>query len=71
MARRKELRAMSPEELAEKESELRESLARLAMQRYARRLDKTSDLKARRKELARVLTMIREKRLVTAAGGAD
>ncbi len=64
----KELRAMSIEELRQKEEELREDLARLMMKRYARRLEKPSELRRTKKDLARVLTLIREKELAAARG---
>jgi large subunit ribosomal protein L29 len=62
----KELRAMSVAQLGAKETELRSSLARLTMKRNARRLDRTSDLEATKRDLARVLTILGEKR---SAGG--
>lgn len=61
-----ELRGMPLGELEARESELRERLARLGMQRQARRLDKTADLGAAKKDLARVLTVLGEKRRVEA-----
>ena len=50
-----ELRSLSVDELEKRESDLRDSLARLTMKRYARRLDRTSDLELTRRDLARVL----------------
>ena len=64
----KELRAMSPAELTGRENELREELAKLQMQRYARRLDKSSTLGDRKKDLARVLSIMSEKRRGDAQG---
>ena len=58
----KELRALNVEQLVAREGEMRENLARLAMKRYARRLDRTSDLEAAKRELARLLTILGEKR---------
>ena len=69
-ASNKELRSLSAAELKEKEGELRVELSRLQMKRHARRLDKTSDLKAKKRELARLLTIVAEKRKV-AAGGVE
>jgi large subunit ribosomal protein L29 len=69
--RAEELRSMSIEELVEKEAELRETLARLAMKRYARRLDRTSDLKVAKKDLARVLTVLTQTRRTATEGGRD
>ena len=61
-----DLRSMSVDELLAKETEVRRELAGLSMKRYARRLDKTSELKVSKKELARVLTVIREKQVAEA-----
>jgi len=61
-----ELRGLPVGELEVREEELREKLARLGMQRKARRLDKTADLGAAKKDLARVLTVLGEKRRVEA-----
>jgi len=69
-ANNKELRSLSAAELKEKEGELRVELSRLQMKRHARRLDKTSDLQAKKRELARLLTISAEKRK-SGAGGVD
>jgi large subunit ribosomal protein L29 len=67
----KELRALTVEQLATREGEMRENLARLSMKRYARRLDRTSDLEAAKRDLARLLTVLTEKRRAsTGDGGA-
>jgi ribosomal protein L29 len=58
----KDLRAMPLKELTAKETELRENLARLTMKRHARRLDRSSDLEAAKRDLARVLTVLTEMR---------
>ena len=60
--------AMSRDQLKAKELELREALSRLAMKRHARRLDKSSEFGAAKRELARVLTTIRAKELAAALG---
>ncbi len=65
-----EIRAMTLEKLREKEGELRETVARLSMKRYANRLDKSHELGAAKKDLARVLTIIGEKQRAGAEGGA-
>jgi large subunit ribosomal protein L29 len=64
----KELRALSVEQLAARESEMRENLARLSMKRYARRLDRTSDLEVAKRDLARLLTILGEKRRAQGVG---
>ena len=56
-----EFHKMSAAELARKEDELRDRVARLTMKRNARRLDKPHELVAVRKDLARVLTVKNEK----------
>jgi large subunit ribosomal protein L29 len=58
----KELRGFSVGELESRERELREQLLRLVMKRNARRLDRSSDLDATKRDLARVLTVLGEKR---------
>ncbi len=63
-----ELRQLPLEDLAEREVELGEEVARLTMRRNARRLDKPSELKNARRELARVLTIKRER---TTSVGAE
>ena len=65
------LAALTPEVIASYRDErlaarmsattVRIELARLSMQRHARRIDRTSDLKLTKKELARVLTILRQK----------
>ncbi|MEE8311519.1 MAG: 50S ribosomal protein L29 [Candidatus Binatia bacterium] len=64
----KDLRSMTVDELRGHENELREEVAKLQMQRYARRLDKSSDLGDRKKDLARALTVRTEKRRDEAQG---
>ena len=58
----KDLRGYSVGELESKERELREQLSRLVMKRHARRLDRSSDLDVTKRDLARVLTILGEKR---------
>lgn len=70
MATAKELRSMERDDLEARAAEARANLARLSMKRYARRLDKTSDLKVAKKDLARLLTVLRQKQS-SEAGGAD
>lgn len=60
------LRGMTIEELRGRERELRETLARLHMKRHARRLEKPSELLAAKKDLARVLTALSQKRIAAA-----
>lgn len=60
-----EMRAKSETELAGQLAELRTKVAQLTMARNASRLDKPSDLRKARRELARVLTVLGEKRHVS------
>ena len=64
--RAEELRSLSLAQLEAKEGELRDSLTRLVMKRHARRLDRSSDLEATKRDLARVLTILTEKRAASA-----
>ena len=57
----RELRDLSPEELARKELELREELFVLMMRRGASQLENPKRLGTIRKDVARILTVIREK----------
>jgi ribosomal protein L29 len=63
-----ELRKLVPAELAERENELREQVARLRMRRNARRLEKPSELIAARRELARLLTVKRQAEIAASRG---
>ncbi|HEY2774921.1 MAG TPA: 50S ribosomal protein L29 [Candidatus Binatia bacterium] len=56
-----DVRKLGAEELGKKEAELRDKVARLTLKRNARRLDKPSELKSVRRDLARVLTVRGEK----------
>ncbi len=56
-----ELREKSTGELQELESELREKFFRLKMNLYTGQLEKVSDLRATRRDIARVQTILRER----------
>ena len=56
-----DLRDKSAAELAELESELREELFRLRMKHFTGQLQRVSDLKEKRRDIARVKTLLREK----------
>ncbi len=58
----KELRELSLEELLQKEKELRGELFNLRFQHHTRQLENTMRMKAVRKDIARVFTVLREKR---------
>ena len=57
-----ELRALSPEELARREQELREELFVLMMRRGASQIENPKRLGTIRKDVARILTIIGEKK---------
>lgn len=56
-----EIRKMSDEDLAKKESELREELGNLAFQHQLRPLEDTSRMKKIKKDIARIRTVVSEK----------
>ena len=56
-----ELREMSTGELREKEQELREQLFRLKMNHYTNQLEKVSDLRSTKRDIARILTILRKR----------
>ena len=58
----KDLRALSNEELAVKERDLREELFNLSFQHKVRKLENTGKLQQLRKGIARVQTILNEKR---------
>ena len=59
--RAKELRGRDLEELRRLEKSLRDELFTYRFQNYTNRLDNTSQIPKTKRDLARVLTMIREK----------
>lgn len=59
--KRKEWGDLVVEELKHKETELRDEIFRLRMKRSASALDNKMLIRNRRKDLARVLTVLREK----------
>lgn len=56
-----ELRQMAPDDLRVKEREVREEIFRLRLKLRTNQLDNPTNYRKARKELARVLTLIREK----------
>ncbi len=62
----KALRDLSGEELRAKEMELRQELFNLRFQHATRQLENTTRIPQVRKEIARVLTVLRERELVQA-----
>ncbi len=57
------LRDMSPEELGKEERELRDAIWKLQLQRSTGQVQDPHKLKGVRRDLARVLTVLREKEL--------
>jgi large subunit ribosomal protein L29 len=56
-----ELREKSTGELRELEHELREQFFRLKMNHYTGQLDKVSELRATKRDIARIMTILRER----------
>ena len=61
MMKAKELKNLSVEELAKKLDELKKDLFMLRMQHATNQLDNPMQINATKKEIARVMTIIREK----------
>jgi len=59
--KKKEARDLSPEELKQKENEIRDEIFRLKMKRSASALDNKMLIRNRRKDLARVITFLSAK----------
>ena len=60
-----ELQEKSEAELAELEKDLRDELFRLRMKHFTGQLQRVSELKEKRRDIARVLTVLREKQLAS------
>jgi large subunit ribosomal protein L29 len=60
------LRELSKDELSAREQELREELFNLRFQHATRQLDNTARIPQVKKEIARVLTVLRERELAGA-----
>jgi large subunit ribosomal protein L29 len=58
----KDIRALSDDELAVKERDLREELFKLSFQHKVRKLENTGKLRQLRRDIARVRTIQHEKR---------
>jgi large subunit ribosomal protein L29 len=61
-----ELRDLSVDDLRARERELDETLFRMRLQKATAQLESTAKLQTTRRDLARVKTMLREKRASTA-----
>lgn len=59
--KKKEARDLGPEELRQKEREIRDEIFRLKMKKSASALDNKMLIRNRRKDLARVITFLHEK----------
>jgi large subunit ribosomal protein L29 len=59
--KKKEAHDLGPEELRQKEREIRDEIFRLKMKRSASALDNKMLIHNRRKDLARVITVLHEK----------
>ena len=62
----KGLRDLSSQELVAREAELRQELFNLRFQHATRQLENTARLSQARREMARVLTLLRERELADA-----
>jgi len=62
-----ELRELTRDELVQREHELKRKLFNLRFQRATGELDKTSELKQARRDIARVMTVMRDKAREAAA----
>jgi large subunit ribosomal protein L29 len=58
-----ELRELTPEELVQQELDLKRKLFNLRFQRASGELDNSAELQKTRKDIARVMTIISERRL--------
>ncbi len=70
MATVKELRELSKDELLARAAELKQSLFELKNKHSTGVLDSTADLEKTKREIARILTVARQKELAAAAGQA-
>ena len=61
------VREMSPEELANKEKELHEQLFKLRFQKSIGQLDNALKIRETRRDIARIKTVLRQKRAQAAA----
>jgi len=62
------LRGMSPEELTREENEIRAQVWKLRLQLATGQLDNPQKVREARRDLARVLTVSRERQMATAGG---
>ncbi|WP_457640670.1 50S ribosomal protein L29 [Persephonella sp.] len=63
-----ELRKLTDDELKEKLAELKKKLMNLRFQNAVGGLEKPSEIKATKKDIARILTILRERELSKAGG---
>ena len=70
MATLQELRDLSPQELRTRAAELKQTLFDLKTKHSTGVLDSTADLEKTKREIARILTVARQKELAAAAGTA-
>ena len=70
MATVKELRELEPKELQARAAELKQTLFELRNKHSTGVLDSTADLEKTRREIARILTVAREKEIAAATAGA-
>ena len=68
--RANELRDKTPDELADQEQELSEQLFALRLQKVTGQLENPSKIREVKRDLARVLTVLNEKKTTTEATGS-
>jgi large subunit ribosomal protein L29 len=66
----KELRDLSTEDLNQKRAELREEIGHLKLKRATSRLENPMKLRATKRDLARIETVLRQKALEAGKGAA-
>jgi large subunit ribosomal protein L29 len=69
MATVKELRELEPKELRTRATELKQTLFDLTNKHSTGVLDSTADLEKTKREIARILTVAREKEIAAAGAG--
>ena len=63
-----ELKEKTDKELGDLENELRDELFRLRMKHFTGQLQRVTDLKERRRDIARIRTILRDREIAAAQG---
>jgi large subunit ribosomal protein L29 len=67
MAKIKDTRQLTPEELRKKLSDTREELVRLRLRKQSDQIERPSEFRQMRREIARIETLLREKAKASSA----